>query len=171
MQNLTREGSGLALVALPPLDRGRARGRLLHHIYRAVGAPSRVLPLVWLRPWALQPGLLEHLARTSIRVDHEPGAARPPLPPWRPLLTDLSAPHAVLLRLPASRDAGRDPDAGAGARRLAGLSPRQAEAARRLRGMVGARLLPVRAAPLHQPVRLSLSPPLGRPARIRPVLP
>src|SRR5258708_5090201 len=159
------------MAALPGAGRSGPRVPLRRRLHPPFGVATRVLSLARVRPGAVQPGLLEHHPGTPVRVDHEPGAARPPLPPGRPFLTGLPAPYAVLLRLPAPGDAGRDPDAGAGARRLADLSARQAEAARWVRGMVGADLLPVRATRLHQPVRLSRGRPFGSPPRIRPVLP
>src|SRR5258708_526022 len=103
------------MAALPGAGRSRPRVPLCRRLHPPVGAATRVLPLAGVRPGAVQPGLLEHHPGAPVRVDDEPSAARPPLPPGRPLLPDLLTLHAVLFRLPAPGDTGRDPDAVAGA--------------------------------------------------------
>src|SRR5713101_3072310 len=66
--------------------RPRARGGLLHRLFSSGGPAPRVLPLLRVRPRAVQPSVLEHHPGPPIRIDHEPGPAYPPLPPRRPLL-------------------------------------------------------------------------------------
>src|SRR5260370_34463069 len=129
-----------------------ARSGLLHRLFGPRGAPPRVLPLLRVRPRALRPGVLEHHPGPPIRVDHEPGAAGPPLPARRPLLAAVGGTDAVLLRVPSPRDAADHADLRSGAGSLAGLPAGQAEAARGLRARMGSGLLPLRPARLHQPL-------------------
>src|SRR5260370_12608116 len=98
--------------------RPRPGGGLFHPLFSAGGPAPRVLPLLRVRPRALRPGVLEHHPGPPIRIDHEPGPARPPLPARRPLLAHLPGPDALLLRLPSPRNAPRHPDLRAAARGL-----------------------------------------------------
>src|SRR5260370_1449262 len=144
---------------------------LLHPLFSAGRPAPRVLPLLRVRPRAVRPGVLEHHAGPPIRIDHEPGPARSPLPARRPLLADLPGPDALLLRLPSPRNPARHPDLRACTGRMARVPAGQAEAAAGLRARMGRGLLPLRPPRLHQPLRLPRGRALGGPPIIHPILP